>query len=147
MIAALSQRGASIAGMFGAGSLSMVAVLAIVLNVQRPHATLLVYAVAMMPPVAMFVGCVFWAHVAGPGTFRPAGSAQITWKGNKKAAGLPEALIGMLNSYQAYIVENDTVISRHAAQFCRGLIIGPTSVPLLMGVGVVHACFPGARRL
>jgi len=138
IIAALSQRAATIAGMFGAGSLAMVAVIVTVLNAQRPNATLLVYGVAMTPPSAMFAGCVLCALAASAGTFQPAGSDPQKWKGNKAKKHLNEALVGQLNNYQNYITGNAAIIARHARNFRRGLVIGLTAPLLLAAIGALH---------
>jgi hypothetical protein len=138
IIAALSQRAAAITGMFGAGALAMVAVLVTVLNAQRPDATLLIYGLAMIPPAAMFVGCVYCALAASAGTFHPAGSDPLRWKGNTAKKHLNEALVGQLNNYQSYITGNAAIIARHARHFQRGLIIGLTAPVLLAVIGAAH---------
>jgi len=141
IIAALSQRAAAIAGMFGAGALAMVAVLVAVLNAQRPDATLLVFGIAMIPPIAMFAGCVCCALAASAGTFQPAGSDPISWKGNQAKEDLNEALVGQLDNYQGYITGNAAIITRHARHFRYGLMIGLTAPALLAAIGAAHFFF------
>jgi len=138
IIGALAQRAGALAGMFGAGSLAMLAVELSLLNLLKGELTIWAYCIALIAPAVMFSGCAYCGLAAGTSLFNLPGTMPRGWVGNSTAADVKDALLGEVTNYQGYIDENNKIIKRHARSFRRGLVLGLSSPIVLVAVGAAY---------
>lgn len=137
IIGALAQRAGALSGVLGAGATAMLGAEILMLNALKINLGLGAFLAALIAPMVMFTGCALCGMAAGTSTFQIAGNYPASWQGNITEDDLKDALIGELNNYQGYILENDAIINLHAEYLRRGLRFGFTSPIVLATIGIV----------
>lgn len=143
VVGALAQRAGALAGMFGAGSLAMLAVELSFLTLLQGELSIVTYGIALLAPSTMFVGCTLCGRAAGTSKFDLAGGQPKRWAGNVTKEDLNDGLIGEITNYQKYLENNTLIISQHAKSLRWGLRLGLSSPIMLVIVGAGYVAYQG----